>query len=268
MFKGYTIVTDMDGTLLNSKGILTEENIKAIKEFTTNGGNFTVATGRMLASVEKFCDRLELNMPAILYNGSKIYDFSKNELIYEGYLEDERRDIIKKLAVDFPFLGIEVYIDEMVYIYRSCKYTNRLSISGLDHIFEIDDTLFDKKWTKVLLIGETDEMDIVEDHYKNIYKAGEATRSGNKFLEILPLSTSKGSGVEYLCKEFNLDRDKLITVGDAMNDVALLAVTKNGYCVANGAQRLKKIAKTLEVSNDEHIIRYLVDMIKEKEIIK
>lgn len=32
-FKGYLMVSDMDGTLLNSKGIISQENIKAIMKF-------------------------------------------------------------------------------------------------------------------------------------------------------------------------------------------------------------------------------------------
>ena len=75
-FKGYTIVSDMDGTLLNSRGKLSEENVQAIGEFIKEGGCFTVATGRMLPSVERFIKRLQVNLPVILYNGTKIYDFN------------------------------------------------------------------------------------------------------------------------------------------------------------------------------------------------
>ena len=263
MFTGYTIVTDMDGTLLNSEGILSKENIDAINEFVENGGKFTVATGRMLPSVEKFIDRLNINIPAILYNGSKIYDFSDKKVIYEEFLEDEKRDIIRRIAKENNDVGIEVYIGDIIYAYKPCKYTDRLSTKNLDVRFDIDeDWLFSQKWIKILLLGEPEIMDKLEETYKNIYKAGDITRSGDKFLEILPSSTSKGHGVEYLCEKYGLKKDKLFTFGDAMNDVELLSITDNGYCVANGATRLKKIAKNLEVSNDEHIIEFILNKIK------
>ena len=263
MFKDYTIITDMDGTLLNSKGILTEENIEAINEFVLLGGNFTVATGRMLPSVEKFMDKLNLTIPAILYNGSKIYDFNNKEVIYEGYLEDEKRGIIKRIAKETENIGIEVYIEDTIYVYKPCKYTERLSTKNLDVRYEFDeDWLYSQKWVKILLLGEVKEMDKFEEVYKNVYKAGHITRSGDKFLEILPSSTSKGHAVDYLCETYKLNKDKLFTFGDAMNDTELLSVTKNGYCVANGAKRLKEVALNLEVSNDEHIIQFIVDKIK------
>ncbi|MGL4762177.1 MAG: Cof-type HAD-IIB family hydrolase [Sarcina sp.] len=266
MFNGYTIITDMDGTLLNSKGILTEENVDAINEFVSKGGNFTVATGRMLPSVEKFLDKLNITIPAILYNGSKIYDFNNKEIIYEGYLEDEKRNIIRRIANETEGIGIEAYIEDTIYVYKPCKYTERLSTKNLDVKYDFDeDWLFSNKWVKILLLGEPQEMDKLEEIYKNVYKAGDITRSGDKFLEILPSSTSKGQAVDYLCETYNLNKDKLFTFGDAMNDTELLTVTENGYCVANGAERLKKIAKNLKVSNDEHIIRFIVDKIKEIE---
>lgn len=266
MFKGYTIVTDMDGTLLNSEGVLTDENVNAINEFVEKGGNFTVATGRMLPSVEKFINRLNITMPAILYNGSKIYDFNSKEVIYEGFLEDEKRDIIKRIAKETEGVGIEVYIGDVIYAYKTCKYTDRLSTKNLDVRFDIDEeVLFSKKWIKILLLGEPEVMDKLEDTYINVYKAGAITRSGDRFLEILPSSTSKGHAVEYLCDTYALNKDKLFTFGDAMNDTELLSIAENGYCVANASPRLKKIAKKLEVSNDENIIEFIVNRIKEIE---
>lgn len=54
IFDGYTLVSDMDGTLINSNKEISKENLDAIKYFVNNGGKFTVATGRMVASVECF----------------------------------------------------------------------------------------------------------------------------------------------------------------------------------------------------------------------
>ena len=66
----------MDGTLINSKKEISKENLDAIKYFVNNGGKFTVATGRMVASVSGFLDKLKLDLPAILHNGGKIYDYN------------------------------------------------------------------------------------------------------------------------------------------------------------------------------------------------
>ena len=97
-FDGYLLVSDMDGTLLNSKGKLSEENKRAIEYFVDNGGQFTLATGRMLPSVKRHIHKLKVTLPVIMYNGTKIYDFSNDEVIYEKFLEEERKEISGRTA--------------------------------------------------------------------------------------------------------------------------------------------------------------------------
>lgn len=260
-FKGYTIVSDMDGTLLNSEGKLSEENIKAIEEFIAEGGRFTVATGRMLPSVARFTSRIGINLPAILYNGTKVYDFNAKETIFEAFLEDERKHIVQSIAKDYPNFGIEIYSEETVYIYQACQYTNRFSKLGYDVIYKIEDSLFDKGWTKVLIIGEQEDIDILEDTYKEVYETGEIIRSGDKYFELVPGNTSKGHALKMLCEKFEIDQTKLLTIGDNMNDLELIRTGAFGYCVGNGANRLKKEAQYFAPSNDNHVVRFLLEEI-------
>lgn len=257
-FRGYTIVTDMDGTLLNSRGKLSDENIGAIKEFIAQGGNFTVATGRMLPSVERFLDRINLTLPAIVYNGTKIYDFKTRETIFQIFLEEHRKSVIKKISERNPSLGIEVYADETIYIYRSCKHTERFSKTGYDVIYDVKDDLFQKNWAKVLIIGEKEEMDLLKNIYAEEYEEGPIVRTGDRYLELAPYNTSKGHALEVLCHKLDIDKSKLITIGDNMNDSELLKVGNFGFCVENGTERLKKEAKYIAPSNDNHVMEYII----------
>lgn len=102
IFDGYTLVSDMDGTLINSNKEISKENLDAIKYFVNNGGKFTVATGRMVASVECFLDRLNLDLPAILHNGGKIYDYNNKKVVYEHFIEEDRKESIKKVWENRP----------------------------------------------------------------------------------------------------------------------------------------------------------------------
>ena len=95
IFDGYLLVSDMDGTLLNSKGKLSEENKKAIEYFVDNGGQFTLATGRMLPSIKRHIHKMKVTLPVIMYNGTKVYDFNNNEVIWEKFLEEDRKEIVK-----------------------------------------------------------------------------------------------------------------------------------------------------------------------------
>ena len=66
IFDGYLLVSDMDGTLLNSKGKLSEENKNAIEYFVDNGGEFTLATGRMLPSIKRHIHKMKVTLPVMI----------------------------------------------------------------------------------------------------------------------------------------------------------------------------------------------------------
>ena len=222
IFDGYLLVSDMDGTLLNSKGKLSEENKKAIEYFVDNGGQFTLATGRMLPSIKRHIHKMKVTLPVIMYNGTKVYDFNGDEVIWEKFLEEERKNIVKAVKEFDKNVGIEIYSDETVYIYQQCSRTERFSKLGYDVIYDIDDSIWSKKWTKALIIGEKEELDSVESYLKNCYRDNDIVRSADVYLEIIPKEISKGQALNKLIEHKGMSEFTVVTVGDNMNDVELL----------------------------------------------
>ncbi len=68
------IVSDFDGTLLNSSHTISEKVKKAINEYVANGGIFAVCTGRMLKSILPRVRELGLKGLVVAYQGSVIAD--------------------------------------------------------------------------------------------------------------------------------------------------------------------------------------------------
>src|SRR5207247_1426164 len=71
---------DLDGTLLNDKGKVPEENRYAIREVEQKGVKVLVSTGRPFATCHEIAKSLELSSYLITVNGSEIYD-NKGELV-------------------------------------------------------------------------------------------------------------------------------------------------------------------------------------------
>jgi len=257
-FEGYLLVSDMDGTLIDNNGKISEENIKAINHFVEQGGIFTIATGRMLESARRYLHLIDINIPVILYNGTKIHDYNKAETIYELFLEDEIKPIIKNVKKNDSSLGIEIYCDENVYIFNHCRFTKRFDKSRSDVYYDIPKSLWDRTWTKILLLGEEDQINSLEETFISTFGQANLVRSGENYLEILPQCTSKGHALERLCKMLNIDVSKAISVGDNMNDYEMLKRSGYGFCVANGNKKLLDEAKYTCSSNNEHAIEYVV----------
>lgn len=263
-FDGYLLVSDMDGTLLNSKGKLSEENKIAIEYFVDNGGQFTLATGRALLSVKKHINKMKVTLPVLLYNGTKVYDYNNESLIWEKFLEEERKNLARTLTKIESNVGIEIYSNEVIHIYKSCKRTERFKNLGYDVRYKVEDSIFDEKWTKVLVVGEKEELDEVESYIRNIYGDNDIVRSSDVYLEIIPKGISKGEALKKLIKLKQLNDLKVITVGDNLNDVELLEVGHYGFCTENGSPLLKASTNYFTKSNDEHAIEHIIRWIEEE----
>ena len=263
IFDGYLLVSDMDGTLLNSKGKLSEENKKAIEYFVDNGGQFTLATGRMLPSIKRHIHKIRVTLPVITYNGTKVYDFNSDEVIWEKFLEEERKEIVKVVNKVNPNIGIEIYSDESVYIYQECKRTERFSKLGYDVIYNVDDSIWNKRWTKALIVGEKEELDFVETYLRKNYGDNNIVRSSDVYLEIIPKEISKGQALKKLVMHKKIEDFTIVTVGDNMNDVELLEEADHGFCIGNGSEELKRKSKYIAPSNDENPIEFIVKWIEE-----
>lgn len=263
IFDGYLLVSDMDGTLLNSKGKLSEENKKSIEYFVDNGGQFTLATGRMLPSIKRHIHKMKVTLPVIMYNGTKVYDFNSDEVIWEKFLEEERKEIVKVVNKVNHNIGIEIYSNEQVYIYQACKRTERFSKLGYDVIYNVDDSIWNKKWTKALIVGEKEELDFVETYLRKDYGDNNIVRSSDVYLEIIPKEISKGQALKKLVMHKEIEDFTIITVGDNMNDVELLQEADYGFCISNGSEELKRKSKYIAPSNDENPIEFIVNWIKE-----
>ena len=86
-YSGYFLITDMDGTLLNTNKEISLNNQKALAEFTAQGGKFSVATGRSPASAGRWLKQLPINFPCVFYNGSMVKDVAENDILHCAYLQ-------------------------------------------------------------------------------------------------------------------------------------------------------------------------------------
>ena len=265
-FEGYLLVSDMDGTLLNSDKVVSEKNKEAIRYFTDNGGKFTLASGRMVQSVKRFIDELSIELPVILHNGAKIYDFKNNKVLFEKNIEEKRKQAIKRVKEDYPTIGVEIFCDEVVYIYQKCELTKRYNKYTYDIVYEVPEEVWSKPWTKVLLIGDGKELDKLEKIYKSEYDSGNCYRSGENYLDIVGNNINKGQSLSILIDYLKIDKNKVIAVGDNMNDIEMLELAKFGFFIEGGAERALKRAKLMAHNKDSNPIEYVVKWIEENEV--
>nr|MBO2470737.1 Cof-type HAD-IIB family hydrolase [Bacillota bacterium] len=114
----------MDGTLLDEQGRISEENRDAIAWFCRQGGLFTLATGRMEASVAPYLEQVEVNAPLILYNGARLVDMRTRTVLWEAFLPPEAYELVEAVRAAFPDVNTVLYHGGVPYAY---PYTERVA---------------------------------------------------------------------------------------------------------------------------------------------
>ena len=117
-FDGVLLVSDFDDTLYDSHHRVPERNRRALDYFRSQGGRFTVATGRARRTFAPFHDLVPLDAPVVLSNGSAIYDFSKNEMLEQTFLPPSAPADFAAILDHFPSVGAEVYHAEDIYAWN------------------------------------------------------------------------------------------------------------------------------------------------------
>ncbi len=259
------LLSDMDGTLLDSESRVSKENLAAVKRFIEHGGSFGIATGRSQLNSVLFLDELQINAPCILYNGGAIYDFDAkrfitlNELPKQGLVE-----FIKYCLKEYPETDLQIYCPEMCYFVSEEERTGKdiVALHQPCRFCEIEE-LMERPWIKILISAETKQLHSIHKAMADFGLDGiDSVFSSEIYLELLPFGVNKGSALtrlrEYLGGDYTI-----YAVGDYNNDVEMLQAADIGIATGNALDSLKKVADKITVCNDDHAIADIIDHIIE-----
>ena len=257
------IVSDLDGTLLNNKGQLTERTLKAIAAYHMIGGFFTYATGRSEESADIFVKQAGMKIPGIAFNGGKVVSHIDGKIIYETFLDAETT---RKAYTALRELNknVIVYLDESRYVaeYTAVidKYLARVR-HRVQIIKDIDqDINTGSKIKKLLVIDPAQEEDAIIGAVKPIFgEAFNCVKSDPEYFEFLPPGTSKGRALEALAEYLGIDLSATIAIGDHLNDVPMIKIAGLGVAVANAEQEALDAADYITASNNDDGVALLIE---------
>ena len=265
-FDGILIATDLDGTLLADDKSISPENKNAIEYFMSEGGYFTITTGRSRQGINFIIDQIMPNAPIVLFNGSAVYDIKKDKFIWEAFLDENANNVIKLVEEKFPYSGIEVWGRKDIYISRNNELIRKqIAIEGLTenllHYSEVSEPL-----RKAMFVQEAESLpyvreEIMASEYADQYNF---MQSSPNYYEILPKEASKGNGLLKIAEFLGIPQSKTIGVGDNENDLTLIRDAGVGVAVANALPILLDAADFISTDNNSHAISTVIYGLEKK----
>lgn len=267
-------LTDMDGTLLNNEGKVSQKSKEIINSLTDKGLLFSVATARSIFSSKELLDGINITAPAVLQSGVMIYDFKNNKTVKCFSLNKDRFEKIisafeRHNKSPFAFFfneqteNYEILFTDLKLKEHKNFYETRSKMQGLNirkaEKYDIPEgyspifiSLCDR-YEDLTLIKE--EIDLIDGVGCSFYKD---TYTPLWFLEVFSKQASKANGL-LLVKEL-VKADKTVAFGDNLNDLPLFSVADLRCAVENAVSELKAVADTVIKSNEENgVAEYLKD---------
>ncbi|MBN4056597.1 MAG: hydrolase Cof [Alkaliphilus sp.] len=255
------LALDVDGTLLNSQGEVTDKTVKSIRELVSKGVLVLICTGRPTQGTVELFEKLGLKMPVIAYNGAKIVNLNTGAILHEQNL---RGIDVKKIVEIGEELKTTIIIWSNNQLYTNTMNDNVIAykkLSGVEPIV-IDDyvDIIQQGATKVLWIDEVEKiaefqrlLDIRLDADVNY------CTSKPYYLEFIDKTVSKGRALSIICDKYELKREEIIAIGDGQNDITMLEFAGVGVAMGNSSQEVKDKADYITATNDEEGIALVID---------
>lgn len=259
------LFSDMDGTVLNSKGEISEANINAIKKSELP---FTLVSARSPQKMESIINTLGIDGIHVSFNGALIFEKKNNKkkILYRQPLDfSVAKNLILDIRDKFPSTGISLY-DELNW--NIDLETD--AIRGEYNIVKVAYNMVDfkeffkeeKDIYKVSFIEYDNEIfEKIVDYVEKEFSKEELTiqRSLSGYLEITHLNAKKSKGVEFIRYFEKLTKNELAAFGDGQNDIPMFETVGYSVVMGNAPDDVKKYADYVTKSNNEDGVAYAIE---------
>ena len=261
-FDGLLLVSDFDDTLYDHQRRIPQRNIQALRYFLSEGGRFTVATGRAWRTFSPYAQLAPINAPVVLSNGSALYDFQKGRMLKQTFLPLSAPEDLSAVLDQFPTLALEAYFGEDVYVHRPSPITwSHLEKVGVP-CTQLPPARVPLPWTKAMLQEEPGLLRQARDWFLSRYGWGyEAIFSNPYYLEITRKGSTKGDMVAEVARMLDIAPEHIYCVGDNQNDIPMLEHSAIPFAPSNCAREVREWGARVLCHCDDVVIGDIVEIL-------
>ena len=270
---------DLDGTMLNQYGIVTQRTKQAIKRAQQRGIEVIIASGRPMDSIKAIAEEIKSEKYFISGNGAIIYDIQNDKIIYENTLKKQKTlDIIKICEENSIYYNIytekEIIAKNLqcnvLYYHKenlNKEEKNKTHINIVENIYDyIVDR--DEKVVKITIcdnnqvifnsimrkLKEIEEIEVLEVSHmsRKVIRQGSVEGPIEYFYtEISAQNVDKWNAIEFLKEKMQIKTEEIVAIGDNVNDKKMIENAGLGIAMGESTPVIKNVANQITGSNNE-----------------
>ncbi|APY09847.1 haloacid dehalogenase [Seonamhaeicola sp. S2-3] len=256
------VVSDMDGTLLNSNHEVSNLFLEQFKTLKKHNILFVAASGRPYYSIVEKLKSIKNDIIVVAENGGLVIQNNKQILstpIDRGNLFEIEKIIDANNHIHPVFCTkSKGYFKSNSFGYISVLSEYYPKFKVIDNIEEIDEEIM-----KIALYHSEDSEKHIYPLVKFLENKYAIKISGKNWLDISDHLANKGHAIKLLQETFNISEKETMAFGDYNNDLEMLSLAKYSFAMKNAHDNVKEVANYETKSNNdlgvEHIIAKLLD---------
>lgn len=273
------VAIDLDGTMLNSYGVVTQNTKEVIKQIQEKGVEVIIASGRPIDSIKTIAKEIESKNYFISGNGAILYDIKKDEIIYENILKKSKiLDIVKICEENSIYYNI--YTEKEI-LAKSLNYNvlyyykenlnkdekNKTHIKIVENLYKYleernekvikiticdnDKLIFNSILKKVKTIEEIEVLEVSHMSRKMIRQGTEEVPIEYYYTEISAKNVDKWNTIEILAEKLNIKKEEIVAIGDNVNDEKMIQEAGLGIAMGQSSPKITEISNYVTSNNND-----------------
>ena len=249
------LACDLDGTLANLDGRISDESIAAINRARAEGALLVVATGRMPNVIGRFLDRLNVTTEPVIGAQGAIVTYRDGTVLRRLTVD---RELIRQGAAIGRQHGASIaYFTDHELIMDRPAFDPEQDAGWMGHNLRYEsDPLSHLNGDLIKIIAFHPDPkavpDLLADMQTQLGAWADVTRSHRWFVELCAPGADKGSALSWLCQQQKINRSEVLAIGDGGNDVSMLRWAGMSAAPASGDPDAIAAAKWTAPPIDEH----------------
>ncbi len=260
------IAVDIDGTLLNSKGHISDKTLNALRKCEENGILVYLATARsprlVFRQSEASNDAEFIKQRGTLHNGAMAIDRQLKYVKYWQIPADIVQNVVEFLEGELSDIYIAIQRIDESHGFRLPISDDDLKLWAVPKEKIVPFSYASKnKCMKIIVWHRTLKMTDIYYHLIEKFKDNVnvfITGSAN-WLQIVSCSASKENALKHLFALRNICNEDVIVFGDDMPDAGMFKEFGHSVAMGNSTESIKALAKYVTKSNDEDGIVYALE---------
>ena len=276
------IAIDLDGTMLNSYGEVTENTKRVLKQIKQKGAEVVITSGRSIDSIKYIASEIDSSKYMRAGNGAVVYDRSQNKILYEKYIpKNKALDIIQICEENSIYYNVytnkTIIADglryNVLYYYKENlkkedqKKTHITLVENIENyikemnedekimkifICDKNKTVFNSIVRKFSVIEDIDILDVSHMARKVIKQGTEDIPIEYYYTEISMKDVDKWYALEFLIKKLGIPKEEVMAIGDNVNDRKMIEEAGKGIVMGGSTPKVSEVADyiTLDCNNE------------------